>query len=548
ARLALGIVAPSMDGPVVSVASGGAMGDGDVELSDALSLTIGRLERALVLAAGVAVEATAAKPVFPVREIQKRGVNDSLPVDITLFNRGRVDVSLLHARIDMIGSSRRLAETGMPEERIMPDSARTVVRHAIAYKPTTSWWRGDTRVGDFFPSDINGMDEATRQAQTAVQARARIAIAGVPVDVVVPVVNRFADPVKGDQQVPVAAVPGITIAVGRPIEYIRAGVPVQRLFQARVLSAYPHPVDVEVKIQLPAGLKADSMQRDRTLTPEAPMVALSFVASGNVPEGRLQMGAIANHQRISALTGYYTIDYDHITPQREYAPSGKWLAGVSVKLPPRARVGYVPGVGDLGIEALEQLDIPVEVLDRSAIGSGDLSRFSSIVVGPRAYEANKWLPEVNRRLLDYARSGGTLVVQYGQYEMLQPGIMPYPIELKRPAERVTSENAPVTVLQPTAPLLTSPNRITPRDWGEWVQERAIYMPSTAAPQYRSLLQMNDPEEPANRNALLQADVGKGKYVYVTLSLFRQLPNGNPGAARLLLNMIAGEAPATKPKM
>ncbi|MES2521311.1 MAG: PIG-L family deacetylase [Gemmatimonadota bacterium] len=548
ARLALGIVAPSMDAPIVSVASGGRTGDGDAELVDGLTLTISRLERALVLAAGVAVEATAAKPVFPVREFQKRNVNDSLVVDITLFNRGRSDVTLQHARIDPIGSSRRIIEATMPEERILPDSARTVSRYAIAYKPTTSWWRGDTRVGDWFPSDMNGMDEATRQAETAVNARARIAIAGVPVDVVVPVVNRFADPVKGDQQVPVAAVPGITIAVGRAVEYIRAGVPVQRLFQARVLSAYPHPVDVQVKIQLPNGLKADSMQRDRTLTPEAPMVALSFVATGNVPEGRLQMGAIANHQRVSALTGYYTIEYDHITPQREYTPSGKWLAGVSVKLPPRARVGYVPGVGDNGIEALEQLDIPVEVLDRGQIAGSDLSRFSSIVVGPRAYEASKWLPEVNGRLLDYARRGGTLVVQYGQYEMLQPGIMPYPLTLKRPAERVTSESAPITVLQPTAPLLTTPNRITPADWQNWIQERAIYMPSTAAPQYRSFLQMNDPDEAANRNALLQADVGKGKYVYVTLALFRQLPNGVPGAARLLMNIIAGDPPATKPKM
>jgi hypothetical protein len=104
------------------------------------------------------------------------------------------------------------------------------------------------------------------------------------------------------------------------------------------------------------------------------------------------------------------------------------------------------------------------------------------------------------------------------------------------------EKAPVAILQPTAPLLTTPNRIGPADWAGWVQERSIYMPTTAAPQYRSFLSMNDPNEPANRNALLQADVGKGKYVYVTLALFRQLPNGVPGAARLLLNLISGTPP------
>jgi hypothetical protein len=50
--------------------------------------------------------------------------------------------------------------------------------------------------------------------------------------------------------------------------------------------------------------------------------------------------------------------------------------------------------------------------------------------------------------------------------------------------------------------------------------------------------MNDPSEPANRGALLVGKVGQGTYVYTTLSLFRQLPAGNPGAARLFANLIA----------
>jgi hypothetical protein len=60
--------------------------------------------------------------------------------------------------------------------------------------------------------------------------------------------------------------------------------------------------------------------------------------------------------------------------------------------------------------------------------------------------------------------------------------------------------------------------------------------------------MNDPNEPENKGALLVAPVGKGKYVYVTLALFRQLPNGVPGAARLLANLIAGQPPVVPPRM
>jgi hypothetical protein len=60
--------------------------------------------------------------------------------------------------------------------------------------------------------------------------------------------------------------------------------------------------------------------------------------------------------------------------------------------------------------------------------------------------------------------------------------------------------------------------------------------------------MNDPEEAANRGAILTAPVGKGRYVYVTLALFRQLPFGVPGAARILLNLVNASPATTVPKM
>ena len=130
----------------------------------------------------------------------------------------------------------------------------------------------------------------------------------------------------------------------------------------------------------------------------------------------------------------------------------------------------------------------------------------------------------------------------------EPGIMPYPIQLTRAAARVTIENAPVTVLQPTSPLLTRPNKIGVDEWSGWVQERALYMPSVIDPRYTSLLAMNDPGEPVNNGALLVAPVGKGSYVYVTLALFRQLPQGVPGAARILMNLINAAPLPVSPKM
>jgi hypothetical protein len=70
------------------------------------------------------------------------------------------------------------------------------------------------------------------------------------------------------------------------------------------------------------------------------------------------------------------------------------------------------------------------------------------------------------------------------------------------------------------------------------------MPTMADPHYQRLFEMHDPGEPANQNAVLVAPIGKGAYVYSTLALFRQLPAGVPGAARLFLNLLAATGETT----
>jgi hypothetical protein len=68
----------------------------------------------------------------------------------------------------------------------------------------------------------------------------------------------------------------------------------------------------------------------------------------------------------------------------------------------------------------------------------------------------------------------------------------------------------------------------------------VYMPSTIDAHYQRLLEMHDPGEPNNEGAVLVAPLGKGTFVYTTLALFRQLPAGVPGAARLFLNLLAAD--------
>ncbi|MFY7922481.1 MAG: PIG-L family deacetylase [Gemmatimonas sp.] len=508
--------------------------DAPPALWDALRITLARTEQALVLASGVVVEATAPRATFPVREAVKVEVNDSLPVTITVFNRGAAPVLVRNAMVAGLGL--RPGETG--DLTVAPDSAATLNRWAVAFASDSPWWRAYGRKQqDWFQATIDARNESQQESQRASLVLAQLEIAGQPLSVTAPVVYRYADPIKGDMQVPVSAVPGITINLANTMEYMRAGVPVERVVPVRIQSSYPHEATVTVNLELPPGLKADSTQRTRTLGPDGSAI-LQFRVRGTVKEGQRQLVALALHDGAMSTNGAYRIQYDHITPMRLYGASGMYLSAVTVKTPPRARVGYIAGVGDKGLEALEQLDIAVEKIEPMLLASTNLSRFTSIIVGPRAYEANDVLVRNNARLLDFARRGGTLVVQYGAQNMNQlASVLPFPLQWAPRAARVTMETAPVTILQPTNPLLTTPNRIGPADWDAWVQERATYMPSTIDRRYTRLLRMNDPEEPTNDGGLLVAPLGKGRYVYVTLALFRQLPAGVPGAARLIANLV-----------
>jgi hypothetical protein len=217
---------------------------------------------------------------------------------------------------------------------------------------------------------------------------------------------------------------------------------------------------------------------------------------------------------------------------------------VDVVVPPTLRrVAYIPGVGDNVAPMLSQLGLALTVVDAADIARTDFSGYDAVVVGTRAYESRPELVASNARLLEYVRNGGTMVVQYGQYEMQRPGVMPYPITLSRPQQRVTLEDAPVRILRPEHPLLNAPNRISERDFAGWVQERSLYMPVQFDERYTSLLAMSDPGEEPNEGAVLIAPYGRGTYVYTTLSLFRQLPAGVPGPARLFVNMLAARATA-----
>jgi hypothetical protein len=296
---------------------------------------------------------------------------------------------------------------------------------------------------------------------------------------------------------------------------------------------------VSVELSLPNGLHADSLVR-RAALDSFGSATLTFRVRGALPAGRHMISATAKSGGQTFALGYLPISYEHIRPLRYYRPASVVIQAVDAALPRNVRVAYVRGVGDNAAPMLTQLGLAVTMIAPEQLERTDLAGFGAVVVGPRAFAASSALASQAQRLQEFARAGGTVVVQYGQAEMQARGLLPHPITLARTAERVTDETAPVTILAPGSPLLTSPNRITAADFAGWVQERSVYMPTTADPHWATILEMHDPGEPPNRNSVLVAPIGRGAYVYTTLALFRQLPAGVPGAARIFLNLVGAD--------
>lgn len=516
---------------------GGALGD----LATALEVDLARAERALLSAAGVSVEALASRPLFA-------AMDDTLPVTVEVYNRGQAPIEV--EQVVLGGDGGYGHTTDSARHTVLPDSVARDTLPFRAVRPELAWWLTFPRSGAMFNLGDSGGD-TLRVSSAGIRnlvvgedrvrptfARVDLRIHGAPVRAIAsPIVYRYADPAEGEVRTPVAAVPAITVLLERQIEYAPAGRPMERIVRVQLQSAATQPREVSVRLVLPDGLRADSAQRTVTLRPFTSTV-VSFRARGTLPAGWASISAIAESGGREYRAGYVPITYRHIEPQRYYGAASTHLSVVDVKVPAGLRVAYIPGAGDNTPPMLQQLGVPVTVLTASDFATADLSGFTTLVIGPRAYEASRELVDSNRRVLDFARRGGTVVVQYGQYEMTAPGLMPYPITLARPHDRVTDENAAVRVLDPAAAVLQGPNAITGADFADWEQERALYMPRTFADAYTPLFEMNDPDEQPNRGAVLVARVGRGTYVYTTMSFFRQLPAGVPGAARLFVNLLA----------
>jgi LmbE family N-acetylglucosaminyl deacetylase len=292
--------------------------------------------------------------------------------------------------------------------------------------------------------------------------------------------------------------------------------------------------DGSVHLELPPGWTSDPAEANFHLASDASQAETFTLHPAPLDEQSWPIKAVAHTGNYDFSEEVDTVGYPGLKPYYLYRPAVYRLRAVDVKSAPGLNVGYVMGTGDDVPAALTAIGVPVHLLTDSELASADLSRYSAIVVGIRAYSSRPELFTANHRLLSYIRGGGTLLVQYQSNEFPAP----YTLTLGRNPEKVVDEHAPVTLLDPSSPLFTWPNRITSADFDNWVEERGHSFLSSWDSHYTPLTETHDPDQDPQRGGLLVTHYGKGTYIYMSFAVYRQLPEAVPGAYRLLANLVS----------
>ncbi len=294
----------------------------------------------------------------------------------------------------------------------------------------------------------------------------------------------------------------------------------------------------DLRLSLPQGWRAEpeSARYQTARDGEEDRIAFRVFPAG-VEDRAYDIRAVATYDGREYSEGLRQAGYPGLRPYNLYRPALYETRGVDVKVAKDLSVAYITGTGDSVPEYLTNLGIQVTFLSDQDLASGDLSRFDVILLGVRTYAARPALKTHNGRLLDYVKNGGVVVVQYNTPEY-DENFGPYPYEMGRNPEEVTDERSPVEILKPENPALTWPNRIGADDFAGWIEQRGSKFMRSWDAHYEALVETHDPGQDPQSGGFLYAHYGRGIYVYCAYAFYRQLPEGVPGAYRLIANLLS----------
>ncbi|MGB3063581.1 PIG-L family deacetylase [Sphingobacterium thalpophilum] len=361
-----------------------------------------------------------------------------------------------------------------------------------------------------------------------------LAVNGMPIAFDQDIEYKYTDPVRGELYHPIAIMPQITAKSESPLALIRNGEAINIRVSFQKHGQIPNQA-AKLRVLAPKGWEIVPTELDlqfdahtRVLSKEIHIRPLDADIS-SIDTLRFQQ------EQKEPLREVKAIDYSHI-PEIVYFPETAIKISNIQLLNEVKHVAYVHGAGDLIPESLNAIGIHVDVLSSEQLLKTDLAAYDAVILGVRSFNVNKNIAQVQTKLLDYVQGGGTVLTQYNVSNgLVSKNFGPYAFSLGR--NRVTDELAPVHYDEKD-PVFNYPNKITAADFENWVQERGLYFAENIDKRYRTPIAMHDPGEGLHKGSLLVTSYGKGKFVYTSLSFFRQLPAGVPGAYRLFVNLLS----------
>lgn len=372
-------------------------------------------------------------------------------------------------------------------------------------------------------------------------------IGGISFNYKTPLQYKYVDAIRGEVLQPVIVVPPVIVSLSPDI--------VMTNVKANNKKQHQQFIQVQYKSNFTANnvpVKFVFSQADSVVYSKDSIVNFEDGKSYNIDfsldkifnknlDAKINVALVVTKDGIEKSYTHYLrkISYDHIPNLHYFYQDNVQVLTDKVEVAGK-KVGYIIGAGDKVPEALTALGFEVDYLVEKDITLQNLQKYDAIITGIRAHNIYDWLSSKNDIFNAYIYNGGNLIVQYLKSNTIgsqKVKVGPFGLTVNAQS-RVTEENAAVNFLVPQHEVLNFPNRITEKDFENWVQERSTYQAIQLDKNYTPILSMNDTGEQPSNGSLVIAKYGKGNFVYSSLVLFRQLPAAVTGAFKLLANMIA----------
>ena len=347
------------------------------------------------------------------------------------------------------------------------------------------------------------------------------------------VVYKYNDDVKGEVYQPLDIVPLVTSSITEKVYIFNS----DRSKTVSVkIKAGKDNISGNAKLEVPQSWKVTPTEFPFTIDKKGQETIVVFTVTPSSEASEISIKSVITVGDREFDKEKIDINYSHIYKQMVLKTAEAKAIRVKIKTK-NEKIAYIMGAGDEVPKSLTQMGYEVTILKPEEISAERLQNFDVVMTGIRAYNVVNALAYKQKLLLDFVHNGKTMIVQYNTLDdLVTKDMSPFPLKISR--DRVTEENAEVRFLAPNHPVLNYPNKITADDFKGWKQEQGLYYPSEWDANFTPILSANDQGEKPKNGALLVAKYGKGNYVYTGLSFFRELPEGVPGAFRLLANIIA----------